>query len=300
MLLDIQQAAAVASALGLDEHGLRVASAPGGDIAESVVLQAADATVFVKTLPLERAGLLSAEADGLEALAEVGEVRVPKFIRRGTLGDHAWLALEYLEMEQPGDRADQRLGRQLAALHRHGAEAFGWHRSNYIGLTPQNNTRVDDWTAFFADRRLAPQFDRLHRHLPGQGWSRRQKDISVAWRKASDGHKPQPSLIHGDLWRGNVAALPEGTPVIFDPSIHYADRECDLAMAHLFGGFGEAFYRAYEQAWPLPPGFETQRLFYQLYHLLNHANLFGGHYVEASVQLCRRIRQPPDEPAAAC
>lgn len=291
MPLDLEQAAAVARTLGLDEHGLRVEPISGGDIADASLLQAADARIFLKTLPLEGAGLLSAEADGLQALAATGEVRVPKFIQRGIHGNFAWLALEYLEMDQRSKRADERLGRELAAMHRHSAEEFGWHRSNYIGRTPQTNTRVDNWTVFFAAHRLGPQFDRLRRRLPGQGWNHRKREITVAWQEVSAGHEPPPSLIHGDLWRGNAAALAEDTPVIFDPSVHYADRECDLAMAHLFDGFDEAFYRAYEAAWPLPAGFQARRLFYKLYHMLNHANLFGGPYVEAAEQLCRRIQK---------
>ncbi len=289
MPLDLEQAAAVARTLGLDEHGLEVDSVPGGDIAEASLLQAADARIFLKTLPLDRAGLLSAEADGLNALAETGELRVPKVIRRGMHDGFAWLALEYLDLDQRSAGADERLGRQLAALHHHTGDEFGWHRSNYIGRTPQTNTPVDDWTVFFAAHRIGPQFDRLRRKLPDQGWNHLKKEITAAWQEVSDGHEPSPSLIHGDLWRGNAAALSDDTPVIFDPSVHYADRECDLAMAHLFGGFDEAFYRAYEEVWPLPKGFETRRLFYKLYHMLNHANMFGAAYVEASEQLCRRI-----------
>jgi len=289
MSLDLEQAAAVARSLGLDEHGLHVDSLPGGDIAETSLLRAADATIFLKTLPLAQAGLLSAEADGLQALAETATIRTPRVIRRGMQGGFAWLALEYLELDQRSARADERLGRRLAALHRHTGDEFGWHRSNYIGRTPQTNTPVDNWTVFFAAHRLGAQFDRLRRSLPDQGWNHLKREITAAWQDVSDAHEPEPSLIHGDLWRGNAAAVSDDTPVIFDPAVHYADRECDLAMMHLFGGFDEAFYRAYDEAWPLPTGFETRRLFYKLYHMLNHANLFGAAYVEASEQLCHRI-----------
>jgi fructosamine-3-kinase len=289
MSLELEQAAAVARALGLDEHGLHVDGVPGGDIADASVLSAADARVFVKTLPLEQAGLLSAEADGLAALAETGTVRTPRVIRRGMQDGFAWLALEYLELDQRSAASDERLGRELAALHRHTGDEFGWRRNNYIGRTPQSNTRVDDWTVFFAAHRLGPQFDRLRRNLPDQGWKDLKDAIVATWMDVSEGHEPAPSLIHGDLWRGNAAALGDGTPVVFDPAVHHADRECDLAMAHLFGGFDAAFYSAYESAWALPSGYEERRFFYKLYHMLNHANLFGGPYVEASEQLCRRI-----------
>lgn len=289
MSLDLEQAAAVARALGLDEHGLHVDTVPGGDIAEASLLKAADAQVFLKTLPLAQAGLLSSEADGLQALADTGAIRTPRVIRRGMHDGFAWLAMEYLELDQRSPRADERLGQQLAAMHGHTGDEFGWHRNNYIGRTPQPNTPVDDWAVFFAAHRLGAQFDRLNRKQPDQGWKQLKHEVTAAWQDTADGHEPKPSLIHGDLWRGNAAALSDDTPVIFDPSVHYADRECDLAMAHLFGGFDDAFYRAYNEAWPLPDGFEIRRLYYKLYHMLNHANLFGGPYIEAAEQLCRRI-----------
>jgi fructosamine-3-kinase len=289
MALDIETAAAIARTIGLDEHGLRVDTVPGGDIAEASVLSASDATVFVKTLPLAQAGLLSAEQDGLEALAKAGSVRTPRVIQRGMIDGIAWLALEYLNLDARDARVDAALGSQLAALHRHGNEEFGWHRNNYIGRTPQSNTRDSDWTTFFAIQRLDRQFDRLRRAHPDSGWHDLKHLILEAWDAVSADHHPEPSLIHGDLWRGNAAAMAEGVPVIFDPAVHYADRECDLAMAHLFGGFDDAFYERYQAEWPLPEGFEERRLFYKLYHMLNHANLFGGPYVDASEQLCRRI-----------
>lgn len=289
MSLDIEQAAAVARTLGLDEHGLRIDRIPGGDIAEASLLRASDSKVFLKTLPLEQSGLLSAEADGLSALAGTGTIRVPRVIGRGMQADLAWLALEYLELDRRNSHADAHLGRQLAQMHRSKGERFGWHRNNYIGRTPQTNTPGGEWTAFFASHRLAAQFDRLRRNLPDQGWNDLKNEVISAWQAVSAKHEPPPSLIHGDLWRGNAAALPDDEPVIFDPAVHYADRECDLAMAHLFGGFDEAFFRAYNEAWPLPAGFETRRHYYKLYHILNHANLFGGPYIEASEQLCRRI-----------
>jgi len=289
MPLDLEQFAAVARTIGLDEHGLKIDPIGGGDIADCYLLEAADSWVFLKTLPLEQAGLLSAEADGLEALSGPGCLRVPRVIRRGMHDGFAWLALEYLPLERRSARCDASLGQQLAELHRVTGESFGWHRSNYLGRTPQVNSSEADWTRFFADHRLGAQFDRLRRGQPDGFWGDLRRQILTAWEDAGAAHRPAPSLIHGDLWRGNAASLPDDIPVIFDPAVHYGDRECDLAMAHLFGGFDDAFYSAYHEAWPLPPGYERRRLFYKLYHMLNHANLFGGTYIEASGQLCRRI-----------
>lgn len=291
MPLEFQQAAAIARKLGLEEQGLEFDPIPGGDIAEASVLRAADGRVFLKTLPLEQAGLLSAEADGLEALAGAGCVQVPKVLARGIHDKLSWLALEYLQLSERSPRCDEQLGQQLAELHRETGEHFGWHRSNYIGRTPQINTPTDEWREFFGQHRLLPQFDRLRRQHPDNGWRETRGQILTAWNDVAASHQPAPSLIHGDLWRGNAASLADDVPVVFDPAVHYADRECDLAMAHLFGGYDEAFFQAYEAAWALPEGYETRRLYYKLYHILNHANLFGGPYVEAAAQLCRRILQ---------
>lgn len=291
MPLDLQQAAAVARKLGLDEQGLEFDPIPGGDIAEAFVLRAADGSVFLKTLPLEQAGLLSAEADGLKALADAGCLRVPQMLGRGIQDKVSWLALEYLQLEERSGRCDARLGQQLAELHRQTGEYFGWQRGNYIGRTPQINTPVDEWGEFFGQHRLVPQFDRLRRQHPDNGWREIKADILSAWNDVAAHHQPKPSLIHGDLWRGNAASLADDVPVVFDPAVHYADRECDLAMAHLFGGYDETFFQHYEEAWPLPQGYEVRRLYYKLYHILNHANLFGGPYLEAAAQLCRRILQ---------
>ena len=289
MALELENAIAIARALGLDQHGLEVDPVPGGDIAEASLLRTRDVQVFVKTLPLAQAGLLSAEQDGLEALAETGCIRVPRVIKRGMFDGFSWLALEFLSLEPRDARSDARLGKALARLHANGADEFGWRRSNYIGRTPQPNTRNSDWTSFFAVQRLDPQFDRLRRAHPDSGWRDLKAAVLEAWDEVAADHDPQPALIHGDLWRGNAAALSDGTPVLYDPAVHFADRECDLAMAHLFGGFDDAFFEAYDAAWPLPDGYALRRHFYKLYHMLNHANLFGGPYVSAAEKLCRRV-----------
>lgn len=278
MALNAENASAIANALGLDERGLSVSSVCGGDIADSCVLRSPDCRVFVKTLPPTRAGLLSAEADGLAAIEATETVRVPRVLGRGSLDNLPWLALEYLDLDRRGERADAALGRGLAELHRNSSDQYGWHCNNYIGATPQPNHHSGEWSEFFLQQRLGFQFDRLDRSDCGGGWSDLKHRVEAAWQRRFSGHNPEPALIHGDLWCGNAAAVDRTEPVIFDPAVHFADRECDLAMTHLFGGFSPAFYQAYEQAWPLPEGHEERRPFYKLYHLLNHANLFGGPY----------------------
>jgi protein-ribulosamine 3-kinase len=165
----------------------------------------------------------------------------------------------------------------LASLHRQTGPRFGWHRDNYIGLAPQINGWRDDWAEFFIECRLRPQFERAG--LKGE-----------FFEKLLRNHRPQPSLLHGDLWSGNAGFIAEG-PVVFDPAVYYGDREADLAMTELFGGFPDEFYAAYDAAWPRERGYESRKHLYNLYHLLNHLNLFGSGYlaqVEATLGLLRR------------
>lgn len=289
MTIDIEHGAAIARELGIDEHDLKVTAIGGGDIAHAHVLQGYDCWIFLKSTPLGKAGILSAEDDGLQALAKTRTVRVPRVIRRGIQDDLAWLALEYLDLQPRGPSADAILGRQLASLHRNSSESFGWHRKNYIGLTPQNNPWTEDWTEFFLTHRLGFQFDRLAHTHPDETWADQKLAVTQAWRERHGDHHPPPALVHGDLWHGNAASIGHGQPVAFDPAVHYADRETDLAMTYLFGGFSEEFYRSYHEAWPLPDGHQTRRFYYKLYHLLNHANLFGGEYCRSAETMCRRI-----------
>ncbi|MFW5816430.1 MAG: fructosamine kinase family protein [Wenzhouxiangella sp.] len=287
MPLTLEQAAEVAGRLGLGEDGVGFHPVGGGDTSQTYLLQAGTGSVFVKIESSDRADLLAAEADGLEALASAACVRVPEVLGQGLFEAEAgsWLALEALRLKPRSRSIDRRLGGQLAGLHRHQGEAFGWHRDNYLGPMPQSNATASDWGEFFYRQRLAPQIDRLLHAAPAI--DRLVEPVLAAWRRLSAEHEPAASLLHGDLWAGNAAALRDDTPVIYDPAVHYGDRECDLAMADLFGGYAEAFFSAYQQAWPLPQGWQQRRGFYQLYHLLNHANLFGGSYaarIEQSMQ----------------
>jgi fructosamine-3-kinase len=208
----------------------------------------------------------AAEADGLEALGSAG-VRVPRPLRHGAAGGRAFLLMELLELKERGDFAA--LGRMLADSHRRPGRRFGWHRDNYIGSTPQANGWMDDWARFWLERRLRPQIELARRN----GF-----ELELPPMRALEGHEPQPSLLHGDLWSGNAAFTGEG-PVLFDPAVYYGDREADLAMTELFGGFPAAFREAYSEAFPLPDGYEGRKHLYNLYHLLNHLNLFGGGYL---------------------
>jgi fructosamine-3-kinase len=163
------------------------------------------------------------------------------------------------------------MGRMLAALHRNTSERFGWASDNWIGLSPQANGWSEDWIGFWRERRLLPQLERA-------GLVSKAAPLLERLAGFFPGHRPVPSLLHGDLWRGNAGFTPEGA-VIFDPAVYYGDREADLAMSELFGGFPRAFYAAYEDAWPLDSGYAQRKNLYNLYHLLNHLNLFGSGYL---------------------
>jgi fructosamine-3-kinase len=259
--------------------GARVDSAQtvaGGCIHACYHLASGAAQVFVKLNAAPCADAFAAEADGLEALRAAG-LRAPKPLAHGASGERAFLALEWLELRERGDFAA--LGRALADLHRRTGASFGWRRDNYIGATPQLNAASNDWIEFWRTRRLAPQLALAEAH--GHGAALRS-DLALLRERLPalfSNYAPQASLLHGDLWRGNAGFLADGCPVVFDPAVYRGDREADLAMTELFGGFPPDFYAAYREAWPLDPGYATRKHLYNLYHLLNHLNLFGGGYL---------------------
>ncbi|OGS92814.1 MAG: hypothetical protein A2061_03685 [Gallionellales bacterium GWA2_59_43] len=229
----------------------------------------------------------AAEASGLEAIAATHTVRVPQPVVHGCGGTQSFLVLEYLDMNGRG-RAAQ-LGVQLAAMHRSVAEQFGFPHDNFLGATPQPNGWTDDWVAFWRERRLGYQL-----HLAKQnGYGGKLQTLGATLMDTLpaffDGYAPQPSLLHGDLWGGNHAYLVDGTPVIFDPASYYGDRECDLAMTELFGGYAADFYVAYRASYPLDAGYAVRKELYNLYHILNHANLFGGGYARQAEGMMQHL-----------
>jgi protein-ribulosamine 3-kinase len=245
--------------------------------------------VFRKTAPAAELPRFEAEAAGLAALRATACVRVPEVAAVGIVAGQACIDLEHLDLAGLDRHSGAALGRQLAELHRHTSERFGWPSDNWIGGTPQQNDRQREWPLFFARSRLQPQLKRA----AGNGMARAlvEQGEALAGRLAAFfvDYPPQPSLLHGDLWSGNAAALPDGTPVIFDPAAYYGDREADLAMSELFGGFPESFYAAYRLAWPLDPGYETRKTLYNLYHVLNHYNLFGAGYLNQARRMIEKL-----------
>lgn len=255
----------------------------GGCIANGSRLTLADGrSYFVKQSRSLPPAMFPAEARGLEALASDRGPRVPRVEAYSAREGGGYIVLEWIEQGERGPGFADGFGRALAALHRERrVERFGFDGDNYIGSTPQPNGWMDSWHDFFRERRIGFQ-TRLARErgLLGEGDVRAIE--AVLDRLESLLPAPEyPSVMHGDLWGGNYLVDADGEAVLIDPATYYGHREADLAMTELFGGFPARFYAAYDEAWPREPGYRDRVSLYNLYHLLNHANIFGGGYVSS-------------------
>lgn len=250
----------------------------GGCINQAWRLRDDGRDYFIKVNVAAGLAMFEAEAEGLAELAASGTVRVPQPIDHGVIDKQAYLVLEYLPLGAGSPTAMATLGRQLALLHRQTQPCFGWHRDNTLGSTPQPNGRCADWCEFWRDRRLDFQLHLAATNGYGGALQRLGEQLSAQLTGFFAGYSPSPALLHGDLWGGNAGCTAAGEPVIFDPAVYYGDREADLAMTELFGGFSPRFYAAYRKVLPLEEGYPQRRTLYNLYHILNHLNLFGGGY----------------------
>ncbi|HUE95205.1 MAG TPA: fructosamine kinase family protein [Longimicrobiaceae bacterium] len=271
----------VGSVEGVDEVG-------GGCISSARRVTIGGEAFFLKYDRGKPEDFFAVEADGLRQLRLAGDrIRVPAVAaQHEDPGGYGWLLLEWLEPITPPATAEADLGAALAQLHQTRGPAWGWHRDGYIGSLPQSNRVQNDWPTFWWEERLEPQLDRaLAAGLNEWGWDdlRVRLDVLLAPAGAEG-----PSLLHGDLWSGNVLFTGAGAAII-DPACYHGHREVDLAMAELFGGFGRDFYRAYLDVWPLAPGWEIRRQIYQLYYLLVHVNLFGAGYVSRTESTLRSV-----------
>lgn len=244
--------------------------------------------LFLKVATVDAESRLTAEAEGLASLQASKAVRVPDVVAVGATAEDAYLAIEWLDLQSPSAALDQQFGRQLATLHRITGATHGWHRDNTIGLSPQVNTPSSSWRQFYTDCRLMFQFDLAVRNGYEREIGNLREQVLSALPELLGAHDPQPSLLHGDLWSGNYACS-DGQPVVYDPAVYFGDRETDLAMTRLFGGFSESFYQAYEESWPLPRDHTRRLPLYQFYHVLNHLNLFGRGYLQQAQTLVRRL-----------
>jgi fructosamine-3-kinase len=261
----------------------------GGDINQAVqVFDRNGRAYFLKLNDKHFADMFAAEFAGLEELSRAA-IRVPEPIAHGAGDPFAWLLLEWLDLEAPTTRAAEEFGALLADMHRIESDTFGWTRDNTIGRTPQKNTQSGDWIAFLRDQRLKVQLQLAADNGAGENVQDSGAELLAHLDKWFETYSPKPSLLHGDLWGGNWGMLNDGTPVIFDPAVYFGDREADIAMARLFGGFDAGFYQAYAAAWPLDEGFEQRQDLYNLYHVLNHFNLFGGHYLAQADRMLQSL-----------
>jgi len=266
----------------------------GGSIHQALRYRTHHGFVFLKVGAHAAKPMFESEAAGLRELARADAIRVPHVLALGATGDRTFLCLEWLELVAPTPALAAALGERLAALHRIRSSKHGWMQDNFIGRTPQRNDQHESWPRFFREQRLLPQLElaaqnRAHQHTLDRGHV-----LADALEALFASYRPAPSLLHGDLWGGNWGAtvLTRGSgsePVLFDPAVYFGDRETDIAMTRLFGGFAAAFYDAYEATWPLDAGAPTRATLYNLYHVLNHYNLFGGGYLAQARTMIDRL-----------
>lgn len=233
---------------------------------------------FVKLNQANGLKMFEAEHKGLQEMADTNTIRVPRPLCSGVAANKAYLVMEYIELTSRGADPGQ-LGQQLAAMHKVTRDQFGYEIDNTIGSTPQINTLEKDWVTFWQRHRLGYQLQLAARKGGGSNLRRKGEQLMDRFSALFTAYRPRPSLLHGDLWGGNCSGDREGSPVIYDPAVYYGDHETDLAMTELFGGFGQAFYSAYADAFPVDTGYPVRKILYNLYHILNHYNLFGGGYV---------------------
>jgi fructosamine-3-kinase len=251
-------------------------SISGGCINQGYAISNGERSFFVKINQASQIAMFEAEILGLKQISATNTIKVPQPICSGVTNNACYLVLEWLQLGGGGSKSWQQLGKDLAALHQAKCgEKFGWDINNTIGSTVQINTWADNWVEFYTHQRLEHQF-KLCR-MKGAFFSQAEK-LLAAIPKLLHGHQVKPSLVHGDLWGGNAGCTVDGIPVIYDPATYIGDREVDIAMTELFGGFPSAFYQGYQEVYPLEAGYEKRKTLYNLYHILNHFNLFGGGY----------------------
>ena len=267
----------------------------GGDINATFRLKLSDGRdVFLKTNRTALAGMFAAEAEGLAALGRSGVIPVARVLGYGAdpVRDCSWLLLEYIPEGAPSGTFWEDFGRDLALLHQQETSAFvpggryGFVRDNYIGRTPQSNAAHDTFISFFREERLLPQFRMAERWFSGAMTAR--IDRLLARLDGILTEPDAPSLLHGDLWSGNFLIGADGRAALIDPAVYVGCAEADLAMTELFGGFSAHFYAAYQEVFSLAYGYEDRRDLYNLYHLLNHLNLFGSGYLSSVENILKR------------
>lgn len=261
----------------------------GGSINQAWMVESRGQRYFVKLNQAHREEMFAAEAEGLNEMAATRAIKVPKALCWGVAGTNSFIVMDYLDTGPNGSDTQALMGTQLARMHQATQDRFGWHRNNTIGSTPQINDWSPSWIDFWRDQRLGYQLELAKTNGAPRGMIQTGERLMEAFQSLFTDYVPVASLLHGDLWGGNAAADQEGNPVIFDPATYYGDREADIAMTELFGGFSQAFYSAYNETWPLDDGYAVRKILYNAYHLLNHFNLFGGGYASQAQSSMERV-----------
>lgn len=279
----------LAQSTGQNLAEARLTSVGGGDINSAYRLQSQGIDWFIKLNRAELADMFAAEAVGLTELAGIGAVRIPNVVCHGQHQQYAYLVLEYIELRSLSAGAAALFGEQLARMHLQPQAYFGWSIDNTIGSTPQYNPRHHDWMEFWRDQRLGKQLQLAAENGHRGTLQKQGEKLQERLNSLFDSYRPQPSMLHGDLWGGNAAADSQGKPVMFDPACYYGDREADIAMTELFGGFAREFYAAYQAHYRLDTGYQVRKNLYNLYHILNHLNLFGPGYLGQATRLIDQL-----------
>ncbi|MCO6564375.1 MAG: fructosamine kinase family protein [Apibacter sp.] len=252
----------------------------GGDTNKSYILESDQGNLFIKiNNTKEFPGMFREEAKGLKIIAETNKLRTPKIIKVEDSDKEQYLVLEFISKGEPSKKIWEKFGESLALMHKIPQPYFGFNNDNYIGRLPQKNTQTSTWSEFYAQCHLQPLIKRLNdlnalTNQEVQAAENFYKKIDEIFPKES------PSLVHGDLWVGNFLISDTGDPVVIDPAVCYSHREMDLGMTHLFGGFSNYFYEAYNSSYSMEQGWEKRIPYAQLYPLLVHSILFGSYYIE--------------------
>lgn len=257
-----------------------------GDINECYFISCGDVQYFVKVNSREHLFAYKAEAESLRHLHQTGKMSVPGIIYMGIIKEKAFLVLDYIPMQPLDDECAYLLGKELASLHQWGDQLeFGFDIDNFVGSTEQRNSWHRKWAPFFADHRIGFQLKLAEER--GMSFGNIEQIVENV-KILLNNHHPKPSLLHGNFWHGNVAKTDNG-PIVFDPAIYWGDREVDVASSQLFIHFPDAFYRGYNEIWQLDDGYEQRKDLYNLYHMLNHCLMFGGHYLEKTENLITKL-----------
>ncbi|PLK42602.1 fructosamine kinase family protein [Emticicia sp. TH156] len=259
----------------------------GGSINATVQILTSEGKYFVKYNTLNYDQMFAAEARGLDLLRETKVIRIPEVINWGRRDGHDYLILEHIEANKQNKFYWETLGHKLAALHRNTSDCFGLGFNNYIGSLEQNNEPNINWIPFFIEKRLNVQAGLAYYNelIDKEVYDKFQKFYELLPSLLPD---ERPSLLHGDLWAGNVIADNMGEPCLIDPAVYYGNREVELAFTRLFDGFDNRFYEAYHESFPLQPRFEDRAGIYNLYALMVHVNIFGAIYLPPVLRTLNR------------